>query len=111
MGKEIVNIESYQSPEPDRKIKIFTTDDGVRYVFEHFISEVEIYFSHRYYPNKPKGEKRDPSNYRLPEAVEEAANSRVTPHELEFLDGMIEEAELNQASSVKFSSNGCNQTA
>lgn len=111
MPKEVVNVESFQSPEPDRKIKIFTTDDGVRYIFEHLISEVEIYFSHRFYPNRPKGEQRDPSNYRLPEAVEEAASARVTPHELEFLDGMIKEAELNQARGVKFNNGQDTQTA
>lgn len=111
MTKEVVNTENYQSAEPDRKIKIFTTDDDVRYIFEHFVSEVEMYFSHRYYPNKPRGEKRDPSNYRLPRAVEEAANARIKPYEFEFLDGMIKEAGLNQESEVKFNNGKDTQTA
>lgn len=111
MSKEIVNIESYQSPEPDRKIKIFTTDDGVRYVFEHFISEVEIYFSHRHYPTRPRGERRDPSNYRLPESVEQAAEDRVIPYDLQYLDGMIEEAELNHKAGVNFNNEQDRQTA
>lgn len=109
MSKEIINIESYESPEPDRKIKIFTTDDGVRYIFEHLISDVEIYFSHRYYPNRPRGERRDPSNYRLPKAVEDTANSRVNPHELQFKDGMIKEAQLNKSHGVEFNSTNSSQ--
>lgn len=105
MAKEVVNIDNYQSGEPQRKIKVFTTDDGVRYIFEHLRNDVEMSFSHRYYPNRPRGKRRDGSNYRLPEAVKEAAEARITPYDLQYKDGMIKEAQLNQTSVAKFSQN------